>query len=357
MGTTVSDESVKPVADIVSDCLCTGGCHAVNQFNAKPSSVCAEFHYHVEGRLARVLLDTGSGSSYVSSSFVADHALLIFCSPDSFKVTGAFGNRILDDRLVKVCFCLAGISFTVVCQLAPLASYDVILGRDWISLSVSSTDWASNTWNLRNGDGKVVPFTLYSLSLGALQTHELVALSDEDEVLLPRSIRRHKFYEGARESFLCLMESEGVAGPCDKVPAGLPTSFGSPGQLQHELRGLITSFATVFGPISSMPTRERTIKHLINTGDAKPVHLPVRQLSPALLSTLKERLAGLQEAGFIQPSTSAWSSPIVMVKHPTSGKVRLCVDYQKVNSLTKKDRHPLPIIQECFEALRGARFF
>ncbi|PLW51046.1 hypothetical protein PCASD_02397 [Puccinia coronata f. sp. avenae] len=38
-------------------------------------------------------------------------------------------------------------------------------------------------------------------------------------------------------------------------------------------------------------------------------------------------------------------------------KVRLCVDYQKVNSLTKKDRHPLPIIQECFDALRGARFF
>ena len=105
------------------------------------------------------------------------------------------------------------------------------------------------------------------------------------------------------------------------------------------------------------PDRPRTIEHLVHTGEAQPVHQPVRQLSPALLSTLKERLAGLQEAGFIRPSTSPWSSPIVMVKHPTSGKVWLCVDYRKVNSLTRKDRHPLPIIQECFDALRGARFF
>jgi hypothetical protein len=307
--------------------------------------------------LARVLLDTGAGSSYVSTSFVADRALLIFRSPDSFRVTGAFGDRISDNRLAKVYFSLAGVEFAVVCRLAPLASYDVILGRDWISSSVSSTDWASNTWNLRNGDGKVVPFSLHSLSLGAIKTHKLLALADEDEILLPRSIRRHEFYEGARESFLCLMESQGVAGPRNEVPVGLPTSFRSPGRLENELRGLISSFALVFGPISSISTKERTIQHLIETGDAQPVHLPVRQLSPALLGTLKERLAGLQDAGFIRPSTSAWSSPIVMVKHPSSGKVRLCVDYRKVNSLTRKDRHPLPIIQECFDALRGVHYF
>ncbi|PLW25664.1 hypothetical protein PCASD_25334 [Puccinia coronata f. sp. avenae] len=46
-----------------------------------------------------------------------------------------------------------------------------------------------------------------------------------------------------------------------------------------------------------------------------------------------------------------------MVKNPNSGKVRLCVDYQRVNALTKKDRHPLPLIQECFDSLRDAKFF
>lgn len=116
-------------------------------------------------------------------------------------------------------------------------------------------------------------------------------------------------------------------------------------------------FAEVFGPIAKVLDKPRTIEHLVNTGDAAPVHQPVRQLSPALLGTLKDWLAGLEAAGFIRPSVSAWSSPIVMVKHPLSGKVRLCVDYRKVNALTKKDRHPLPIIQECFDALRGVCFF
>ncbi|KAI7933772.1 hypothetical protein MJO29_016727 [Puccinia striiformis f. sp. tritici] len=363
MGIAASDElrpdekSLVVATNVVCDCLCTDGCHAAELASDEPQGVRAEFHHRVEGRLARILLDTGAGSSYVSNSFVSDVGLLISRSAESFKVTGAFGDRISDDRLATVRFKLAEVSFAVVCRLAPLSSYDVILGRDWIASNVVSTDWSTNTWYLNSHSGKVVEFHLALSSECSIITHELAVMSDEDEVLLPRSIRRHEFYEGARESFICLMESEGVAGPRDDLPVGLPTVFGSDVTLQKPLQSLVTRFAEVFGPIAKVSDKPRTIEHLVQTGDAQPVHQPVRQLSPALLGTLKERLAGLQEAGFIRPSTSAWSSPIVMVKHPTSGKVRLCVDYRKVNALTKKDRHPLPIIQECFDSLRGARFF
>ncbi|KAI7950619.1 hypothetical protein MJO29_009293 [Puccinia striiformis f. sp. tritici] len=254
-------------------------------------------------------------------------------------------------------FKLAEVSFAVVCRLAPLSSYDIILGRDWIASNVVSTDWGTNTWYLNSHSGKSVEFHLAISSECSIVTHELAVMSVEDKVLLPRSIRRHEFYEGARESFICLMESEGVAGPQDELPVGLSTVFGSDITLQEPLQLLVTRFAEVFGPIAKVSDKPRTIEHLVQTGDAQPVHQPVRQLSPALLGTLKERLGGLQEAGFIRPLTSPWSSPIVMVKHPTAGKVRLCVDYRKVNALTKKDRHPLPIIQECFDSLRGARFF
>ena len=106
----------------------------------------AEFHHQVEGRLARVLIDTGAGSLYVAESFVLDRVLLIYCSPISFKVTGAFGDRILDNRLATVLFSLESLPFAVECRVAPLASYDVILGRDWIANSVVSTDWDSNLW-------------------------------------------------------------------------------------------------------------------------------------------------------------------------------------------------------------------
>jgi hypothetical protein len=83
----------------------------------------------------------------------------------------------------------------------------------------------------------------------------------------------------------------------------------------------------------------------------------VRQLLPAMLGTLKERLTSLQDARFIWPPTSDWLSPIVMAKHPRSWKVWLSVDCRKFNVLTNKDCNSLPIIQECFDPLRRARFF
>jgi hypothetical protein len=47
----------------------------------------------------------------------------------------------------------------------------------------------------------------------------------------------------------------------------------------------------------------------------------------------------------------------LFAKNPNSGKLCLCVDYQALNAVTKKDRHPIPLIQECFDLLKGARFF
>ena len=62
--------------------------------------------------------------------------------------------------------------------------------------------------------------------------------------------------------------------------------------------------------------------------------------------------------GVIEPSLSLWSSPIVLVpkkNDPTS--VRFCIDYRRLNNLTKKDCFPLPRVEDCLDALRGAKFY
>ena len=39
------------------------------------------------------------------------------------------------------------------------------------------------------------------------------------------------------------------------------------------------------------------------------------------------------------------------------GSIRFCVDYHKVNAVTRKDAHPLPLIQDIFDSLSGAKVF
>jgi hypothetical protein len=58
----------------------------------------------------------------------------------------------------------------------------------------------------------------------------------------------------------------------------------------------------------------------------------------------------------IQPTSSPWASPIVLVKKK-DGSMRFYVDYRCLNSITKLDVYPLPRIDDTLDALAGARFF
>jgi len=53
---------------------------------------------------------------------------------------------------------------------------------------------------------------------------------------------------------------------------------------------------------------------------------------------------------------SGRASPIMFVKKK-DGKLRLCADYRALNEVTKKDRHPLPLISEALDRLGGAKYF
>ena len=58
----------------------------------------------------------------------------------------------------------------------------------------------------------------------------------------------------------------------------------------------------------------------------------------------------------IRPSTSPWSSPIIMVRK-NDGSWRFCIDFRKLNSVTHKDAYPLPRIDETLESFAGSTIF
>ena len=55
-------------------------------------------------------------------------------------------------------------------------------------------------------------------------------------------------------------------------------------------------------------------------------------------------------------SDSSWASPIVLIKKK-DGKTRFCIDFRKLNDVTRKDAQPLPRIDETLYAMGGACYF
>ena len=59
--------------------------------------------------------------------------------------------------------------------------------------------------------------------------------------------------------------------------------------------------------------------------------------------------------GIVEPAEGPWASSIVLVRK-TDG-TRFCVDFRKVNEVTKKDAQPLPRIDDTINTLHGAKWF
>jgi Reverse transcriptase (RNA-dependent DNA polymerase) len=60
------------------------------------------------------------------------------------------------------------------------------------------------------------------------------------------------------------------------------------------------------------------------------------------------------KAEVIEPATSEWASPIVLVSKP-DWSTRFCVDYRKFNAITVRDFYPLPRMYECIDSLGDAK--
>ena len=59
---------------------------------------------------------------------------------------------------------------------------------------------------------------------------------------------------------------------------------------------------------------------------------------------------------FISASSASYSLPVLFVKKPEGG-IQFCVDYKRLNTITKKDRYPIPLMKETLAQLEGAKHF
>ena len=165
-----------------------------------------------------------------------------------------------------------------------------------------------------------------------------------------------KFNEVVPVSLASLVPERDEFGP--EVPkAGVSAVAGLgdhlSGAQQADVAKLQRQFADVFSPL---PGRTRLIEHHIVTPPGVTVRTRPYRLPAHKLEVVNRELEAMLDLGVVEESHSAWCSPIVLVGK-RDGSVRFCVDYRRVNEVSKFDAYPMPRIDELLDRLGTARYY
>ena len=291
----------------------------------------------VNGHPARILIDGGAEGDVISSTFQKRHSIpLQSCSPipivvpdGSFSITSHTASILLERD-----------NYTAKLQpfLYPLKKYDLILGKPWLTHTNPSINWRTNDLHFTH-NGNSVQWTCRGFAASSITTRS--------RGLLMSHLHFHTLaMQPDSEVFLALVK-QGISKPNTQTPV-----------LPPEIAPIVQEYADVFPstlPAGLPPDRGDAMK--IETDPyADPPVRPVIRLSIAELDELRKQLDELLAKGFIKPSTSPYGAPVLFVKKK-DGTLRMCVDYRGLNRITRKNRHPLPRIDELIDRFRGARYF
>ena len=98
------------------------------------------------------------------------------------------------------------------------------------------------------------------------------------------------------------------------------------------------------------------LKHSIDVGGHSPINQQPYRTPMIRREKIAEMITKMQEQGVVQPSSSPWASPVVLVPKK-DGTLRFCIDYRRLNAVTRKDVYPLPRVDDIFDALGEVKYF
>ena len=96
--------------------------------------------------------------------------------------------------------------------------------------------------------------------------------------------------------------------------------------------------------------------HLIELTDKSPIWQKPRKFSEPVNQEIDKQCKELLDLDIIEYSNSQWAAPVVPVRKK-DGQLRMCIDYRKLNSVTKTERFPMPNLSESIYSAHNTNFF
>uniref|UniRef100_A0A1J3K9P1 Retrovirus-related Pol polyprotein from transposon 17.6 n=1 Tax=Noccaea caerulescens TaxID=107243 RepID=A0A1J3K9P1_NOCCA len=120
---------------------------------------------------------------------------------------------------------------------------------------------------------------------------------------------------------------------------------------------LVDQFSDIFAEPKELPPFRDNHNHRIQLVEGEnPVNQRPYRSAVHQKNEIDKIVQEMLSTGTIQPSSSSFASPVVLVKKK-DGTWWLCVDYRGLNGLTVKDRFPIPLIDDLMDELGGSTIY
>ena len=172
--------------------------------------------------------------------------------------------------------------------------------------------------------------------------------------------------ESLHSRFNNIQVAYAVVSPCARaVPFKIMSTSNEPLEL------VAGTTVAAFSPLVTSGSRHRScnnntfscehgcvdvVTHKIDSGNNAPIKQRPRRLPYTYRDEAGKHIKEMLDKNVIQPSTSAWASPVVLVRKK-DGQLRFCVDYRKLNQISKCEAFPLPNISDLLDSLQDAKMF
>jgi transposase InsO family protein len=322
---------------------------------------------HVGARRCTALVDSGaSGQGFIDADFAARCGLAVQPSRDTIQL--ADGTVVPAAGRVTVQYSLAAakgppIPFTSTFTVTSLeGSFDLILGVGWLSQHDVAAGWRSRTIEVRELDGSKVSHLIQPLEV--LEPEPRRSSPEQLATISLKQLRKGLRRGQVEELYAVVVQPQSVeqSAAAAKAPCATTAVQACAATVTAEdpdVAKLLREYADVFP--DKLPNElppARGVEHAIELkpGSRPPPVRPLRQQSAKDSAVIDEFIQKGLASGQLQPSHSPYGSMLVIVKKK-DGTPRVCVDYRALNEQTVKNKYPLPLMDELFDRVQGARYF
>jgi hypothetical protein len=133
-------------------------------------------------------------------------------------------------------------------------------------------------------------------------------------------------------------------------------STSAPELIKSKLQTLLERYSHVFEMSLKTCGKLQVPPHTIELTADKVITQRAYRTSPKEQQEIDHLVQEMITQGVIRRGQSPYASPVLMVSKK-DGSTRFCIDYRRLNAITKKDKYPMPEVQECLDSGDHERVF